>query len=134
MKFGTNAYMFTEYGAGKMPQMVKFFQTADDLGFSHIRYLDHVIGINAEKHGGIAQTPYTSKSYIHEAFTLFAYMAALTKRVEFGRYRLEGRLDIFNSLNANPVVAYVQTHGANYQRVSDILSGRVVAAGATFTF
>lgn len=83
MKFGTNAYMFTEYGAGKMPQMAKFFQTADELGFNHIRYLDHVIGINAEKHGGIAQTPYTSKSYIHEVFTLFAYMAALTKRVEF---------------------------------------------------
>lgn len=57
-----------------------------------------------------------------------------TKRVEFGRYRLEGRFDIFNAMNANPVVAYVQTHGANYQRVSDILSGRVIAAGGTFSF
>ncbi len=82
MKFGTNAYMFTNYGA-KVPELVKYFQTADELGFNHMRYLDHVIGIVAEKHGGIAQTPYTSKSYIHEVFTLFAYLAALTKRIEF---------------------------------------------------
>ena len=81
MKLGTNAYMFTNYGP-KVPELVKFFQAADTLGYNHVRYLDHVIGIVAEKHGGIAQTPYTAKSYIHEVFTLFAYIAALTKRVE----------------------------------------------------
>ena len=58
----------------------------------------------------------------------------LTKRVQIGRYRLEGRIDAFNVLNASPVTAYTQTHGANYLKVTDILSGRVIAAGGTFSF
>src|SRR5258708_3760795 len=82
MNFGTNVYNFTQYG-DNLPGMVEFVQAADELGYHNVRFLDHVIGIVAEKHGGIAQTPYTNKSYIHEIFTLIAYLTALTTRVQF---------------------------------------------------
>lgn len=82
MKFGTNVYQFTQYGAN-LAGMVEFIRTAEKLGYSHIRFLDHVVGIAADKHGGIAQTPYTSTSYIHEVFTLLAYLAGKTETIRF---------------------------------------------------
>lgn len=82
MNFGTNVYNFTQYG-DDVPGLIEFVREADALGFHNMRFLDHVIGIVAEKHGGIAQTPYTNKSYIHEVFTLIAYLAALTRRIQF---------------------------------------------------
>lgn len=82
MKFGTNVYRFTQYGAN-LAGTVDFIRTAEKLGYSHIRFLDHVVGIAAEKHGGIAQTPYTSTSYIHEVFTLLAYLAGKTETIRF---------------------------------------------------
>ncbi len=82
MSFGTNVYNFTQYG-NDVPGLIEFVRTADELGFHNMRFLDHVVGIVAEKHGGIAQTPYTNKSYIHEIFTLIAYLAALTHRIQF---------------------------------------------------
>jgi probable F420-dependent oxidoreductase len=82
MKFGTNVYKFTNYGEN-LAGTVEFIRTAEELGYSHIRFLDHVVGIVAEKHGGIMQTPYTSKSYIHEVFTFLAYLAGQTKKIRF---------------------------------------------------
>lgn len=82
MKFGTNVYKFTQYGEN-LAGTVDFIKTAEDLGFNHVRFLDHVVGIIAERHGGIAQTPYTSQSYIHEVFTLMAYLAGQTRRIRF---------------------------------------------------
>ncbi len=82
MKFGTNVYKFTQYGED-LAGTVEFIKTAEDLGFHHVRFLDHVVGIIAERHGGIMQTPYTSQSYIHEVFTFMAYLAGQTKRIRF---------------------------------------------------
>jgi len=82
MRFGITANQFTKYGSAP-PRLVEFVQSADELGFSYLRFLDHVVGIVAERHGGIAATPYTSKSYLHEPFTLFSYLAALTKQIKF---------------------------------------------------
>jgi probable F420-dependent oxidoreductase len=82
LKFGTNVYNFTQYG-NDTPGLIEFVRSADELGFHNMRFLDHVIGIVAEKHGGIAQTPYTNKSHIHEIFTLIAHLAALTQRLQF---------------------------------------------------
>jgi len=48
-----------------------------------MRFLDHVVGIVAERHGGIAQTPYTSHSMIREVFTLLAYLSAVTSKIRF---------------------------------------------------
>ena len=56
---------------------------SEALGFDRLRLLDHVVGIAAERHGGIAQTPYTDKSTIRECFTLMAYLAAITTRIQF---------------------------------------------------
>lgn len=82
LQFGASVNKFTQFGSD-FQQLVKFVQSAEDLGFHHIRSLDHVVGIVAEKHGGIAATPYTDKSIIREVFTLFAYLAAVTTRIRF---------------------------------------------------
>ena len=73
LQFGTNVYKFPKFGPEVEP-LVEFVQTAERLGFHHMRFLDHVVGIVAERHGGIANTPYTSDSVIRETFTLLAYL------------------------------------------------------------
>ena len=75
LQFGTNVYKFPQFGPAVEP-LVEFVQPAERLGFHHMRFLDHVVGIVAERHGGIAQTPYTSHSMIREVFTLLAYLSA----------------------------------------------------------
>jgi probable F420-dependent oxidoreductase len=82
MKFGTNVYRFPDFSTD-VREIIEFVKTADRLGFNHCRFLDHVVGIVAEKHGGIAQTPYTDKSVIRECFTMMAYLSAVTTRIEF---------------------------------------------------
>lgn len=57
-----------------------------------------------------------------------------SKRVQMGRYRLQGQFDIFNALNSNPVTGYTQTFGASYQKISSILSARLMQIGGTLTF
>ena len=58
-----------------------YIQAAEDLGYSHVRILDHVLGAVPEKHPEVPQFPYTHESYIHEPFTLMAYLAAVTSRI-----------------------------------------------------
>ena len=58
-----------------------YIQAAEDLGYSHVRILDHVLGAVPEQHPEVPQFPYTHESYIHEPFTLMAYLAAVTKRI-----------------------------------------------------
>ena len=58
----------------------------------------------------------------------------LSKRVQIGKYRLQGQFDAFNVMNAHTVTAYTQTFGASYLRVSDIVLGRVYAVGGTLSF
>ena len=82
LQFGTNVYKFPKFGPAVGP-LVEFVQTAERLGFHHMRVLDHVVGIVAERHGGIANTPYTSHSIIRETFTLLAYLSAVTSKIRF---------------------------------------------------
>lgn len=58
----------------------------------------------------------------------------VSKRVQVGKYRLQGQFDAFNVTNANTVTGQTQTFGASYGRVSDIVLGRVYAIGGTFSF
>jgi probable F420-dependent oxidoreductase len=58
-----------------------YVQAAEDLGYSHVRILDHVLGANPEHHPEVPRFPYTHESYIHEPFTLMAYLAAITKKI-----------------------------------------------------
>lgn len=82
MKFGTNVYQFPRF-RDDLADLVQFVRTADELGYHHMRFLDHVVGIVADRHGGIAETPYTSESSIRECFTLMAYLASMTKQIRF---------------------------------------------------
>ncbi len=82
MKLGTNVYRFPDFSSD-FREIVSFVQTAEQLGYSHVRFLDHVVGVMVEEHGGINQTPYTDKSVIREVFTLLAYLSAVTKKIEF---------------------------------------------------
>ena len=58
----------------------------------------------------------------------------VAKRVQLGRYRLQGQFDIFNATNANPVTGITQTFGTSYGKVSDIMPLRVFAVGGTLSF
>ncbi len=59
-----------------------FAQAAEDLGYDHIRILDHVLGADPQHHPEVPHFAYTHESVIHEPFTLMSYLAALTSRVE----------------------------------------------------
>src|SRR5689334_17289170 len=82
LQFGTSVYQFPRFGPAVEP-LVAYVQTAEALGIHHVRFLDHVVGIVAERHGGIANTPYTSHSTIREVFTILAYLSALTTKIKF---------------------------------------------------
>ena len=58
-----------------------YIQAAEDLGYAHVRILDHVLGAVPEKHPEVPHFPYSHESYIHEPFTLMAYLAAVTKKI-----------------------------------------------------
>jgi len=47
---------------------------------------------------------------------------------------LKGMLDVYNALNANPVVTQNNTFGANWQKPTQILVGRFFKVGAMFEF
>jgi len=59
-----------------------FVQAAEDLGYAHIRILDHVLGADPQFHPEVPVFPYTHKSYMHEPFTLMGYLAAITERLQ----------------------------------------------------
>ena len=59
-----------------------YVQAADDLGYNHVRILDHVLGADPQFHPEVEHFPYTHKSYIHEPFTLMGYLAAITKKLQ----------------------------------------------------
>jgi len=71
----------TEIG-GDLVALRDYVQAAEDLGYSHIRLLDHVLGANPLFHPEVPVFPYTHKSYIHEPFTLMSYLAAITERLQ----------------------------------------------------
>ena len=82
VKLGISLYKFPNFGPEIEP-LVEYVKLAEEMGFEHVRLLDHVVGIVAERHGGIAQTPYTDKSIIRECFTLMAYLSAVTDKIRF---------------------------------------------------
>ena len=57
-----------------------FVQVADELGYSHLRVLDHVLGADPQFHPEVPTFYYTHESYIHEPFTFMAYLAAITTK------------------------------------------------------
>ena len=81
IEFGVNTYRFPHMPDAGFPETVDYVKKAEALGFAQVRLVDHVVGIVAERHGGIAQTPYTDKSVIRECFTLMSYLSAVTSKI-----------------------------------------------------
>jgi len=59
-----------------------FVHSAEQLGYTHVRILDHVLGADPRFHPEVPVFYYTHTSVTHEPFTLMAYLAALTTRIE----------------------------------------------------
>src|SRR5215471_3402255 len=70
----------TEFGAD-LAGLRDFVQAAEELGYAHVRLLDHVLGADPQFHPEVAVFPYTHQSYIHEPLTLMGYLAAITTRL-----------------------------------------------------
>jgi len=73
---------FPQAEIGADPEVIRdYAQAAEDLGYEHLLAYDHVLGAdpsNREDWRG-----YTHKTMFHEPLTLFSYLAAITKRLEF---------------------------------------------------
>jgi probable F420-dependent oxidoreductase len=73
---------FPQTEIGRDPAAIKdFIQTAEDLGFSHITFVDHVLGSSVAKGPPFAKM-YTRDFMFHEAMTLMAFAAAVSTRIE----------------------------------------------------
>ncbi len=59
-----------------------YIQAAEDLGYAHVRILDHVLGADPQFHPEVPEFPYTHQTYIHEPLVLMGYLAAITKKVQ----------------------------------------------------
>lgn len=59
-----------------------FVQTAEGLGYTHLRILDHVLGADPRHHPEVPVFYYTHASVIREPLTLMAYVAAITTTLE----------------------------------------------------
>jgi hypothetical protein len=58
----------------------------------------------------------------------------LTKNVQVGGARLQANVDLYNALNANPVVGTTVTYGPRWQQPTQILEGRLIQLSGQLTF
>jgi len=79
--FTVNGNSFTN--AGGLQALIRFSRAADELGYDHLRLIDHVVGFVAERHPEVAPTPYVHTSQFQEVFTLMAHLSAITQRIGF---------------------------------------------------
>src|SRR5438067_5791800 len=70
----------TEIGAD--PAGVRdYARAAEAAGYAHLLAYDHVVGADPDRPGGF-RGPYTHETLFHEPLMLFAYLGALTERIE----------------------------------------------------
>lgn len=80
MQYGA---VFPQTESGHDPIAIRdYAQAVEDMGYSFLLAYDHVLGANPDRPGGW-QGPYTHQDTFHEPFTLFSYLAGLTRRLEF---------------------------------------------------
>ena len=73
---------FPQAEIGADPKAIRdYAQAAQDLGYEHLLAYDHVLGADPSNREG--WRGYTHKTMFHEPLTLFCYLAAITKRLEF---------------------------------------------------
>src|SRR3974390_421412 len=58
----------------------RYAEAVEAAGFDHIAIYDHVLGASPARPGWSG--PYTVADQFHEVFILYAYIAAITSRVE----------------------------------------------------
>ena len=74
--------VFPHNEIGNDPGAIKAFaQGIEDLGISHLLIYDHVLGADPDREGGF-RGPYDKDVAFHEPFTTFAFIAAVTERLE----------------------------------------------------
>lgn len=74
--------IFPQTEIGDDPGVIrKYAHAVEDLGYAHILAYDHVLGAGLASRPGW-RGPYSSETLFHEPLTLFAYLAAITQRVE----------------------------------------------------
>ncbi len=59
-----------------------FVQAAEDLGYDHVRLIDHVLEADPQHHPEVPIFYYTHESVTREPFTMMAYLAARTTRLK----------------------------------------------------
>lgn len=55
---------------------------AEELGYDHLLAYDHLLGATHDREPKLSG-PYTDKHPFHDPFVMFAYLAGITKRIEF---------------------------------------------------
>ena len=74
--------VFPQTEIGDDPSVIRdYAQAVEELGYTHILAYDHVLGAGLASRPGW-RGPYSSETLFHEPLTLFAYLAAITRRVE----------------------------------------------------
>jgi probable F420-dependent oxidoreductase len=79
MKIGV---VFPQTEIGQDPAAIRdYAQAVESMGYTHILAFDSVVGANPDRPGGW-DSPYTYQHAFHEHFALFAFCAAVTRRIE----------------------------------------------------
>lgn len=80
MKFGA---VLPTCEIGNDPTALRdFAQAAEELGYDHLLLYDHVLGAEHRDREPALEGPYDENDAFHEPMTLFAYLAAVTSRIE----------------------------------------------------
>jgi len=79
MKIGV---VFPQTEIGQDPAAIRdYAQAVESMGYTHMLAFDSVVGANPDRPGGW-DSPYTYRHAFHEPFALFAFCAAVTRRIE----------------------------------------------------
>src|SRR5688572_5931247 len=81
MKVGV---VFPQIEIGADPVVIRdYAQAAEGLGYSHLLAFDHVVGAQPGGRMEGWRGAYTHENTFHEPLVLFAYLGALTTKIEF---------------------------------------------------
>ena len=58
-----------------------FVRAVEDMGYDHLFVADHVLGADPRHHSHPSLATYSHEAVVHEALTLLAYLAAITRRL-----------------------------------------------------
>jgi probable F420-dependent oxidoreductase len=73
---------FPQSEIGTDPETIRYYaRAAEDLAYEHLLAYDHVLGADPSNREG--WRGYTHKTMFHEPLTLFSYLAAITRSLEF---------------------------------------------------